>query len=140
MNVLIDTNIVIDALASRAPFDKAAQEIILLAVAKRITAAITASTATDIYYLTHKYLHSADETSRILKRLFALVEVISVDKIDCIEAFYTGIPDYEDSLLAVCAKRWQADFIITRNTQDFTNSSVPVLMPQFFLDQLSQYW
>ncbi|GHU52401.1 hypothetical protein FACS1894200_12960 [Spirochaetia bacterium] len=62
-----------------------------------------------------------------------LIDIISVDKSDCVAAFNTGIP--EDSLLAVCAMKWNADYIITRNIDDFTASPVPAITPEEFLAQ-----
>jgi len=43
--------------------------------------------------------------------------------------------DYEDALLSHCAKRVKADFIITRNTADFTNSPVNAISPVEFLSR-----
>jgi hypothetical protein len=48
-------------------------------------------------------------------------------------AFDTGIKDYEYSLMSVCASRWGADCIITRNLVDFNNASVHVIAPQDFI-------
>lgn len=129
MKAVLDTNIVIDAIASRTPFNKAAEEILLLAAEGKISAAITASTASDIYYLTKKYLKKDDQTIAAMKKLFTILDIISVDRTDCIAAFNTGMKDYEDSLLAVCAERWKADHVITRNKKDFVHSPVPALLP-----------
>jgi len=41
--------------------------------------------------------------------------------------------DYEDALLAHCAKRVKADYIITRNIVDFKNSPVLPITPTDFL-------
>lgn len=136
MKILLDTNIVIDSIASRIPFDKPAQDIILLAAGKKISAAITASTASDIYYLTKKRLGSSETASSVLQKLFMILDVISVDKNDCIKAFETGILDYENSLLSVCAKKSKADYIVTRNLKDFTNSPIKAISPQDFLAEM----
>jgi predicted nucleic acid-binding protein len=139
MKVLLDTNIVIDAAetvvsdASRIPFNKDAEQIILLAAGQSLDSAITASTASDIYYLVRKYLKDTAATIAELKKLFVLIDIISVDKADCLAAFNTGMADYEDSLLAVCAEKWGADYIITRNTKDFSASPVPAITPGDFL-------
>ncbi|GHV09669.1 DNA-binding protein [Campylobacterota bacterium] len=133
MKIVLDTNIVIDAIASRAPFDKEAQEVVVLATCGAILSAITASTASDIYYLTRKYYRSAEKTAAVLHRLFELVDVIAVDKSDCLGAFDTRMADYEDSLLAVCALKWNAELIITRNIKDFAHSPVPAITPSEFL-------
>jgi predicted nucleic acid-binding protein len=138
MKAVIDTNIVLDALASRMPFDVNAKEIFRLAAKFRFDGAITASSATDIYYLVRKYLQSPDKAAQELKKLYGMIDIISVNKAECTAAFDTGIKDYEDSLLSVCALRWGADFIITRNTIDFTNSLVKPIQPADFLKKIEQ--
>jgi predicted nucleic acid-binding protein len=137
MKVLLDTNIVIDAIAARSPFEKAAQEIVVLTASKKITAAITANTAGDIYYLAGKYLSDEAQRMAVLKKLFSIFDIVSVDRTSCLDAFDTGIPDYEASLLAACAARWKASYIITRDQKTkFQNSPVPALSPQTFLERL----
>ncbi|GHV90105.1 DNA-binding protein [Spirochaetia bacterium] len=139
MKAVIDTNIIIDAIASRVPFNRAAEEILLLAAERKISAAITARTASDIYYLAKKYLKNAEQTIIVMKKLFTILDIITVDRTACIRAFDTDMDDYEDSLLAVCAKQWKADHIITRNKKDFVNSPVPALLPGEYSPLISHY-
>ena len=58
MKALIDTNVIIDALTSREPWKESAEKIFLMTANQVMEAYITASSATDIYYLVKKYLHS----------------------------------------------------------------------------------
>jgi hypothetical protein len=44
-----------------------------------------------------------------------------------------GISDFEDALQVACAVAGFADFIITRNMEDFAPSSIPALTPEAFL-------
>jgi predicted nucleic acid-binding protein len=134
MRVILDTNIVIDAFASRVPFNEDAEKIILYAAARRISAAITASTASDIYYLTRKYLKNEEQTVAAMKKLFTIVDIIAVNRMDCMNAFHTGITDYEDSLLYVCAKKWESAYILTRNPYDFKKSDIPILTSSEFVN------
>jgi predicted nucleic acid-binding protein len=136
MKAIVDINIIIDALASRAPFNKDAEKIILLAAEKTIRAAVTASTASDIYYLMRKHLKSPLLASKELKKLFSIVDIVPVERADCLKAFDTGIKDYEDSLLAVCAAHWKASCIITRNVKDFAGAEVKAVSPGEFLKTL----
>ena len=135
MRVLIDTNIVLDSIGNREPFSKVAQEIFLLAASKKLNAALTASTISDIYYLTNKRLKNAGQSIDVLKKLFMLFDIVSVDKNDCLKACNTGMADYEDSLLAVCAVKSKAIYIITRNNKDFVDSPVMPISPDEFLNK-----
>jgi hypothetical protein len=46
-----------------------------------------------------------------------------------------GFSDFEDAVTASTAIREYADYIITRNAKDFTNSPVPVINPIDFLNK-----
>jgi predicted nucleic acid-binding protein len=133
----LDTNIIVDALAARIPFDQAAKKILLLFGARRYNCAITASTASDLYYIVGKYLKDEGATREKLKALFSILDIVSVDKADCLSAFNTGMQDYEDSLLALCASKYGADCIVTRNIADFTGSPVKAITPDDFLAKMA---
>ena len=122
--------------AAREPFKEKAQEIIRSVSKREFMGAITASTITDIYYITDKYFRDKEKTINEIKKLFILFDVIAVTKEDCLKAFETQIKDYEDSLLSVCALKWNADFIVTRNTADFSNSGILAISPEVFLSKL----
>ena len=138
MNVILDTNIVIDAITAREPFREKSQDIIRSASKKEFKGAITTSTITDIYYIANKFFKDKEKTTSEVKKLFLLFDVITVTKEDCLRAFETGIKDYEDSLLSVCAFKWNADFIVTRNSEDFSNSVISAISPEKFLAKFNE--
>ena len=55
MRALIDTCIIIDALQAREPFAEDAQQIFLAVANKRVMGFLTAKSAADIYYITHRH-------------------------------------------------------------------------------------
>lgn len=61
MKCMIDTNIIIDVLTQRQPFFDSSKEVLSLCEKKKILGFISASTATDIFYLTRKALGSVSE-------------------------------------------------------------------------------
>jgi predicted nucleic acid-binding protein len=133
MNVLIDTNVILDAVIGRTPHNVSAEKLFILAAEDKLNASITASSVTDIYYLLHKYLPDSDQAKQVLLKLFRLFEVLDVTGSDCEKALSMPINDYEDALLATCAKRRKLDLIITRNLKDFTESPVKAIAPDDFL-------
>ena len=46
--------------------------------------------------------------------------------------------DFEDCLQDRCAKSVDADYIITRNVDDFANSDVPALLPEKLLEYMER--
>ena len=47
----------------------------------------------------------------------------------------SDMTDFEDALLACCAKRVKADYIVTRNKVDFKLSPVTPISPEDFLEK-----
>lgn len=134
MNVLIDTNVILDALMSRAPFNALAERLFLMVAEDKLEASITANSVTDIYYLFNKHIHDNVKAKQALYDLFSLFDIIEVTKADCEKALTIPMKDYEDALVATCAKRRKIELIITRNPTDFNNSPVNVVTPDNFFN------
>ena len=43
--------------------------------------------------------------------------------------------DFEDCLQVECAKDFETNYIVTRNTKDFQGSAVPVMEPSEFIEK-----
>lgn len=138
MRILIDTCIIIDALQNRAPFNKNAQDIFLLAANRKIDAFITAKSVTDIYYLMHRVTHSDKDTRDVLSRLFKLFDLADTTGTDCKYALSSDVSDYEDAVMIETAVRTQVDSIVTRNTKDYSKSVVPVLTPDELIQKVTE--
>ncbi|MCI8831502.1 MAG: PIN domain-containing protein [Lachnospiraceae bacterium] len=134
MRALIDTCIIIDALQSRLPFKDNAQEIFLLAANRQFEGFITAKASTDIYYLTHKYLHSDKETRKVLSGLYMLFELLDTAGIDCRKAISSEMADFEDAVMVETALRCGMDCIITRNVIDYEKPQIEIYQPDEFLE------
>lgn len=137
MRVLIDTCIVIDAMQARKPFDKAAQNIFLNAANNRFVGCITAKSLTDIYYLMHRYTHDDKASRAALGKLVSLFTLLDTAGMDCRHAIPSPVSDFEDAVMIETAIREEADCIVTRNTRDYSASSIPVYTPDAFLDMLA---
>jgi len=134
MNVLIDTNVILDAGLNRRPFNASAEKILLLVAEEKVNASITASSVTDIYYFLKRDYHDSNQAKEMLINFFNIFEVIDVTKSDCERALGLSMDDYEDALLATCAKRRRLELIITRNLKDFAESPVTAITPDDFLN------
>lgn len=55
---------------------------------------------------------------------------------DIFHGLSSKTPDFEDAVMIETASRTNIDCIITRNQKDYRNSSVAVLSPSEFLQQL----
>ena len=138
MKILVDTNIVIDALASREPWNKSAEQLFIMAANSIMDMYITASSATDIYYLIRKHLHDAEEAKLIMGKLYSLVGILEVTESDCMDALVSPIMDYEDAVLEQVARRTKMDYIVTRNQKDYKSGLTKVFSPKEFIKYMEQ--
>jgi len=136
MKVLIDTNVILDALMKRTPWVGAAEAILMAVAEEKVTGYITASTFTDLYYLLQKRLQNKELTKQTLLDLITVVDVLDVTGTDCERASDLPMTDYEDALLAYCAKRHRVGRIITRNVKHFAGSPIIAIEPGDFLETL----
>ncbi len=136
MRAFIDTCVVIDALQSREPFAKDAQDIFLAVANNLFFGYISAKAATDIYYLTHRHTHNDKASRDMLNKLFSLFDVLDTAGIDCRKAVLSPVSDFEVAVMVETALRSEVDCIVTRNPCDFVKSPVPVHEPKAFLKLL----
>lgn len=133
MRVIVDTNVILDALTGRQPWNREAEEIFLLVAKGKEDYYITANTVTDIYYLVRKHLKNRELVIGVMSKLFQLFMILDTSAEDYINALHSEIMDYEDAVLAEVAKRNKTDYIITRNVKDYGSGSVKAISPEDFL-------
>lgn len=138
MKILVDTNVIIDALTGREPFRETAEQIFMFAANMIEDMYITASSATDIYYLIRKHLHNTEQAKSTMSKLYQLFGILDVTAKDCQDALLSDMKDYEDAVISCCAKRNQIDYIVTRNIKDYEKSKVKTLLPDDFMKLVSQ--
>ncbi|GHU49398.1 DNA-binding protein [Spirochaetia bacterium] len=133
MNVYIDTNIVIDVLEQRQPYVQYSGAVFLMVLNGQIDGIIGASSITDVYYIVRK---SRKDSKQALNAVIDLLETLTlVDTTiqDIYTATVSPITDFEDAVVAATSQREIADYIITRNADDFAHSPIPAISPEDFL-------
>jgi len=133
MTVLIDTNVILDYVLKREPHANSAFACIDYLMTSKAKIWLTASTITDIYYVTRRTLKDAPAAKKIIATLLNAFNISAVDKTDCLNALDIPNDDYEDALVSTCASKIKAAYIITRNLKDFTDSTVPAISPDEYV-------
>jgi predicted nucleic acid-binding protein len=131
--VLIDTNIILNFLLEREPFHNQAEIIIKSAFDNKIIAYITATTVTDIYYITRK-VKSSSIAKEFIKSLVLFIEVANVNKDIVLNALDSSLDDFEDAIQEYSAIMNDLSVIVTRNEKDFANSIIDTVDPKEFID------
>jgi predicted nucleic acid-binding protein len=91
-----------------------------------------ATTATTIYYIAAKSFGDRRARDQV-HGLLGLFEVASVGRDVLDAALDIDFSDYEDAVLHEAARAAGATAIVTRDSQDFANSAIPILDPQELL-------
>ena len=136
MKIVIDNNIALDALLERQPF-KAAAEKLLIACADTHKGCLSVNGLTDIFYVLRKFMDALSAKAAVQK-LMELLEIISINNEDCLNALSLPIDDFEDALIVIGGKKAGADYIVTRDDTFLKiKSPVPVISPDKLLERLS---
>ena len=135
MRVLIDTNVILDVLCNRQGFADDAAKIFKFCEVNKIEGYISAISVPNIVYILRKEL-DAEKTKDILKQLSLIFKIADLKADDLKKAANLMFNDYEDALQSVCASRIKANYIITRNIKDFTNSKVAAIKPSELLERI----
>lgn len=133
MLVLIDTNVILDILEKRDPFYASSSEILSLCATKKINGCIAMHSISNIFYILRKH-YSAENRRRLLLGILDFLRIAGVDHENVRHALERNdFSDFEDCLQDECAMQHYADYIITRNIDDFSYSNIPAITPQDFL-------
>ncbi len=129
MKIMCDTNVIIDVLLEREPFVEDSCQVLRLCEERRINGFVSASCITDIYYLVRKYTHSFELAYKAIGKVLDIFKVCSVTNNDVLLAFQKKAGDFEDCLVATCAKSIGCNYIVTRNKKDFMSFDISPLTP-----------
>ena len=135
MRILIDTNVILDILQKREPFFADSYRALRKAIESDAECLLSASAATDIFYMLRKALGSAQQAKEQIEQLAQLVSFADVQGMDIHTALMREMPDFEDAVVDAVAERNGASYILTRNIKDFAGSVVPANLPVDFLDK-----
>ena len=133
--ILIDTNVALDILLRRPDYQYA-KFIYLLAEEKKINGYISASAITDIFFLSKNDLGKKN-AKEALKTLLSVFKPATVTDNHIFQALNLDWNDFEDYVQYVVGENLSVDYIVTRNTQDYTSGSIPAVTPGMFIQTIA---
>ena len=134
MNVLIDTNVIMDEFLEREPFFEESRKVIQMCADGKINGFLAAHTVTNLFYALRKDFTVAKRRDMLLG-LFNFFSVVNIDTSKLIRALLNeDFKDFEDRLQVECAAAIDADYIITRDKNDFASSEIPCVTPAEFCE------
>jgi len=137
MRLLLDANVLLDCLVletSGLPRDgkEASTRILDLCDLGHHQGLVAWHTLPIISYYYGRQ-NTMEQTAALMDALLRVVEIPTIGHAEALAWRSYGISDFEDALQAASASAGFADFIITRNVDDFAGSSIPALLPEVFL-------
>ena len=133
MIVLVDTNVIVDVLLKREAFMKEAQIIITKCADREITGYLAAHSIPNLFYILRK-AYSKEERRVFIKNLCDIFHISDLNAEKIISAVQNDkFADFEDCLQEECAVEVMADYIITRNTDDYRMSEIKAILPEDYL-------
>ncbi len=135
MNLLIDTNVILDMVFKRSGCD-ISMELFRKAKETDANAYITASSVTDLFYIIRKETHDTSRAYTIMENIFELVAVLSVTEKDIKDAFEQKWKDFEDCVQYMTGKNNGMDYIITANCKDYVDALPPAVTPTEWIETM----
>ncbi len=132
MRVLIDTNVLLDVLMERAEFLEHSANVWRRCETTLADGGISALSVANIVYILRKEL-TPQKTEDIIEKISLIFEIVELTAADIKAAAKMRMPDYEDALQILAARRFKADYIISRNCKDFQTDIIPAISPAEFL-------
>lgn len=137
MRLLLDTNVLLDYYGRRAPFFEDAKRLRVAALLGDVELWVAAQSFTGAEYVLRRFAPT-EVLRAMMGESLAFLNIASSSAADVEEGIRSGWSDLEDFLVARCAERARADFLLTRDEKGFARSAVPVLSPAGFFEMLER--
>jgi len=126
-HIFLDTNIIIDIFAARAPHDIAAIELYRLAKDNKIKIYMSAESFTTIYYILRINKIAHNKCLMIFQDLLKTTTVMTTNELIISKAVNIGFDDFEDGVQFISANsNSKINFIVTRDKKGFKKSDIPI--------------
>lgn len=123
--IFLDTNIILDVMAQRRPFNTDANALMKLGIEGKVMLCATPLTfANCTYILKSSYKHNDPVT--VIKAYKQYIFALTMDDEQCDKALNAAAPDFEDMLQFEAAVAANCDYIVTRNKKHFPTNIIPV--------------
>jgi predicted nucleic acid-binding protein len=129
----LDSDVILDFLLKREPFNLPGREIFGLAFNNEIQIFLSSQTVANIHYLLRKH-YGNDGSLNKIKELLNFCKILPVTEKEIYSAIISGFSDFEDAIQYFTAIQ-NPDIIgiITRNLSDYRKSEISVFSPEIFL-------
>lgn len=139
MRVLVDTNVFLDFILNRPPFQKESREFFEYFLTHKHQIVVSPMTFRDVEYILRKVETNPIKRKQALHTIYSIVyKIINIEADDVINDLFADYKDFEDGMLMEAAERTMLDGIVTNNISDFRESRVPSFTPASICEYLKR--
>ena len=130
--IFVDTDVCIDLLSGRKPFNATAEKLFSLADIGKIKICVSSLSFSNIDYVLRSQ-YSANHSRQIIAKFKTLVTVLSVDSKTIDLAIASDFHDFEDAIQYYSAIENGLTTLVTGNLKDFKKATIKVVTPETYL-------
>lgn len=131
-HVFVDTDIILDLLANREPFNNWATQLFTQADEGSIQVYVSSLTFANLNYILTRQFSSNQARKKLLK-FKTLVHVLPVSEKVVELALSSDFKDFEDALQYFTATENSISILLTRNLKDYKAAQIPVMTAEQFI-------
>lgn len=128
----VDTNVYLNSIENRD--DKISFKVLTFLEERGIKIFVNDLSIINIHYITRKSI-ARDLIKIELKKILSKHGLVPIDRFIIENSLDSSFKDFEDGVQYFCAKRVEADIIITNNPKDFKHSEIKVFTPLEFYNE-----
>jgi predicted nucleic acid-binding protein len=136
--IFVDTDVCIDLLSGRKPFNATAEKMFSLADTGKIEICVSSLAFANIDYVLHSQYSSVHHSRQLLATFKSLVTILPVDSKTIELALASDFNDFEDAIQYYCAIENGINILVTRNIKDFKKARIHIMTPEVFLTKITQ--
>ena len=137
MNLLLDTDVFVDFVGRRPPFFESAERIVAAGYFADVRLWVS-NQSMESAFRTLKQYASPKDVQRAMVQTCDLVSPVGLSADEMLRAARLEWDDYSHCLIALCAEKVKASYIITRRPEGFARSCVKAISPEEWLNLIEQ--
>lgn len=130
--VFVDTDVCIDLLSGRKPFNIFAERLFSMANKGQIEISVSALAISNIHYVIQAQ-YKLKEPLALISRSRTLITILPVTGKVIDRAIASGFSDFEDAVQYHTAIEENISVLITRNIKDYKLAQIQVVTPEAYL-------
>lgn len=130
--IFVDTDICLDLLSGRKPYNAVAERLFSLADLGKVKLCVSSLCFSHIDYILNSQF-KLNDSRKILTKFKTLVTVLSVDDKIIELAIASDFSDFEDAIQYNTAIENKIQILLTRNLKDYKKAQIQVMNPETFL-------